>query len=168
MMPARMLLAVLVAALHGAAAAGPADQAPPFELPGIAGKVSLESYRGKVVYLDFWASWCGPCLRSFPWMNGLQKNYGGAGLQVLAINLDAQRADADAFLARVPAQFPVGFDPAGASGRAYGIKGMPSSMLIGRDGRVLWRHTGFNEADKGALESRIRLAVQAGADGELR
>lgn len=161
MTPVRLLLPLL--ALLAALPAAAAEPAPPFELPGIAGTVRLESYRGKVVYLDFWASWCGPCVRSFPWMNGLQKSYGGAGLQVLAINLDAQRADADAFLARVPAQFLVGFDPAGASARAYGIKGMPSSMLIGRDGRVLWRHTGFNEADRTALESRIRLAVEGEA-----
>lgn len=159
----RALLLALLAAAMPAWAAGPGSPAPPFDLPGTAGKVRLENYLGKVVYLDFWASWCGPCVRSFPWMNAMQKRHGGAGLQVLAINLDAQRDDANAFLMRVPAQFLVGFDPAGASARAYAIKGMPSSVLIGRDGRVLWSHTGFKEVDSAALEARITLALEGAA-----
>ena len=134
--------------------------APPLSLAGTDGPLTLERYRGKVVYLDFWASWCAPCQKSFPWMNRLQKEYAASGLQVLAVNLDAKREDANAFLARVPAQFALAFDATGASARAYTIKGMPSSVLIGRDGRLLWRHTGFNEADKAEIEAQIKAALQ--------
>lgn len=142
-------------ALAGARAALAAP-APPFDLPG----ARLADLRGKVVYVDFWASWCGPCRKSFPWMNALQQRHGGAGLQVVAINVDEKRADAAAFLARVPASFTIAYDPAGATPRAYGVKGMPSSALVGRDGQLLWMHSGFNEADAGKLEERIRAALQ--------
>lgn len=132
-----------------------AAPAPAFDLPG----ARLSDFRGKVVYLDFWASWCGPCKRSFPWMNQLQQRFGGEGLQVVAINVDEKRENAAAFLSKVPAQFTVAYDPAGAIAKAYGIKGMPSSALIGRDGQLLWLHTGFNDADRGKLEERIRNAL---------
>lgn len=146
---------VLAAWACGAQAAAPV-QAPAFDLPG----ARLADLRGKVVYVDFWASWCGPCRKSFPWMNALQQRHGAAGLQVVAINVDEKREDAAAFLARVPANFTIAYDPAGATPRAYGIKGMPSSALVGRDGKLLWMHTGFNEADQDKLEERIRAALQ--------
>lgn len=134
--------------------------APGFELPGVDGAVRLENYRGKLVYLDFWASWCAPCKRSFPWMAALQQKYGGQGLQVVAVNLDAKREDANTFLNSVPAGFTVAFDGAGTTARQYGIKGMPSSALIGRNGRVLWLHTGFNDADKAALEAQVQAGLK--------
>jgi cytochrome c biogenesis protein CcmG, thiol:disulfide interchange protein DsbE len=116
--------------------------------------------RGKVVYVDFWASWCGPCRKSFPWMSELQQRHAAEGLQVVAVNVDEKREDAVAFLAKVPARFTIAYDPAGATPKAYGVKGMPSSALVGRDGQLLWMHTGFNEADKGQLEECIRAALQ--------
>lgn len=134
--------------------------APAFDLPGDAGRISLDAYRGKLVYVDFWASWCGPCRKSFPWMNSLQQRYGAHGLQVVAINVDAKRDDAAAFLAKVPAAFPVAYDPSGATPRAYGIKGMPSSALVGRDGKLLWLHAGFNESDQAVLDAQIKAALQ--------
>jgi cytochrome c biogenesis protein CcmG/thiol:disulfide interchange protein DsbE len=136
------------------------DAAPLFDLPGLAANVRLERYRGKLVYLDFWASWCAPCKHSFPWMSMLQQQYGARGLQVIAVNLDARRADADTFLERTPAAFVVAFDPAGVSARQYHIKGMPSSALIGRDGRLLWLHTGFTDADRAGLEAQLQAALQ--------
>lgn len=136
------------------------SMAPGFELPGVDGAVRLESYRGKLVYLDFWASWCTPCKRSFPWMAALQQKYGAQGLQVVAINLDARREDANAFLNSVPAGFTVAFDGTGTTARQYGIKGMPSSALIGRDGRVLWLHSGFKEADQAALEAQVQVGLK--------
>lgn len=144
------------AALASRVSAQPAAQAPLFDLPG----ARLADLRGKVVYVDFWASWCGPCRKSFPWMNSLQQRMGGAGLQVVAINVDEKREDAVAFLGKMPANFIIAYDPGGATPKAYGIRGMPSSALVGRDGRLLWMHTGFNEADRDGLEQRIRAALQ--------
>jgi len=129
--------------------------APAFEVSGINGTVKLSAYRGKLVYLDFWASWCGPCKRSFLWMNQLQDRFGAQGLQVLAMNLDAKHADAIGFLSATSANFSVGFDPTGAVASSYGIMGMPSSVLIGPDGKVVAMHAGFNEADKVELENLV-------------
>jgi thiol-disulfide isomerase/thioredoxin len=133
--------------------------APAFDLPGTNGRISLEQYRGQVVYLDFWASWCTPCRQSFPWMNAMQAKYGPQGLRVVAINLDAIDQDAQRFLADVPARFVIGFDPTFTTPHRYGVKGMPTSIVINADGRILARHMGFRPADQQALEQTIRTAL---------
>ena len=153
---------VLAAALaaNGASALDKGIPAPQFELPGKDGAaVQLAKLQGRLVYVDFWASWCGPCRQSFPWMNDMQARYGARGLQVVGVNLDAKSDDARRFLAETPARFTIAFDPAGATPRAYGIKGMPSSVLIGPDGKVLYEHAGFKEADRAALEQVIQKAL---------
>jgi thiol-disulfide isomerase/thioredoxin len=135
------------------------SMAPEFSLASPQGTVRLADYRGKTVYLDFWASWCGPCKQSFPWMNAMQAKYAAQGLQVIAVNLDAKAEDAQAFLASVPAQFTIAYDAAGVSAQQYRIKGMPSSVLIGRDGKVLSIHAGFNQAARAELEQQITTAL---------
>jgi thiol-disulfide isomerase/thioredoxin len=137
------------------------NAAPELNLPGLKEAVTLAALKGKVVYVDFWASWCGPCKQSFPFMNELQAKYGAQGFEVLAVNLDAQRNDADKFLAEVPARFTVAFDAKGDSAKRFEIKGMPSSYLIGRDGKVAAAHRGFKEQDRKELESHIALALVA-------
>lgn len=143
----------------GAAALDKGAAAPPLDLPGRDGQVQLAKLQGKVVYVDFWASWCGPCRQSFPWMNEMQARYGAQGLQIVGVNVDAKNDDARAFLAATPARFLIAFDPAGATPRAYGIKGMPSSVLIGPDGKVLFEHAGFKDADRAELEAAIKAAL---------
>jgi thiol-disulfide isomerase/thioredoxin len=105
--------------------------------------LDLDQYRGKVVYLDFWASWCEPCRKSFPWMNAMQKAYGARGLVIIAVNVDTQRMDADRFLKAVPASFQVIYDPAGELAQQYRLSRMPSSFIIGPDGHVRAHHEGF-------------------------
>lgn len=133
--------------------------APSFELPGQQGAIQLAAYKGKTVYLDFWASWCGPCKQSFPWMNDMQKRYGAKGLQVVGVNLDQRTEDARSFLASNPAQFDIAFDNSGATPKQFGVKGMPTSMLIGPDGKVLMVHQGFRAENREALEALIRQAL---------
>ena len=88
---------LLASTLAGAVAVG--DAAPPFTLPTAgADAVALQGLRGRVVYVDFWASWCGPCRRSFPWMNEMQQKYGPRGLTIVGVNVDKRRADAERFL----------------------------------------------------------------------
>jgi thiol-disulfide isomerase/thioredoxin len=156
---AASLAAVLAAPSAGALEKG--APAPQFDLQGMDGAVKLAKLQGKVVYVDFWASWCGPCRQSFPWMNEMQAKYGARGLQVVGVNVDANNADARQFLASTPARFAIGFDPQGATPRSYGIKGMPSSVLIGPDGKVLLEHSGFRDADRAELESKIQSALGA-------
>ena len=139
-------------------------QAPAFDLPVFGQNekhVALAQARGKVVLVDFWASWCGPCRQSFPWMNAMQAKYAGKGLQIVGVNLDAHRSDADKFLAEVPATFSVAFDAQGETPKRYAIKGMPTSVLIGPDGRVIQMHSGFRDEDRKALEDAIAGALSA-------
>jgi thiol-disulfide isomerase/thioredoxin len=135
--------------------------APELSLPGLKDAVNLATLKGKVVYVDFWASWCGPCKQSFPFMNDLQAKYRDQGFEIVAVNLDAKRDDADKFLGEVPARFTVAFDAKGDSARRFEVKGMPSSYLIGRDGKVFAAHKGFKEEDRKELESRIASALGA-------
>ena len=105
--------------------------------------LDLGAYRGRVVYLDFWASWCGPCKQSFPWMQSLQRTYGRRGLVVIAVDLDRHRADAQRFLARFHPSFRIVYDPSGSFAQKYAVSGMPTTLLIDRGGRVRDRHIGF-------------------------
>lgn len=150
-----------LAALGSAWALETGDAAPTFTLPGTAGAINLADYKGKVVYLDFWASWCGPCKQSFPWMNVLQAKFGPQGLKIIAVNVDANTADGQRFLASVPAAFDIALDPKGILARQYAIKGMPSSLVIGRDGKIVGQHTGFNDASRVKVEASIQSAIGA-------
>ena len=132
------------------AMAAPAAESPP---------VDLSAYSGKVVYLDFWASWCVPCRQSFPWMNQMHRQYGKDGLVILAVNMDQVRAEADAFLKRYPADFAVRFDPQGALAKTFKVRGMPTSALLGRDGKTILLHEGFRSKDTTTLEQSIRAAL---------
>lgn len=160
----RFLIAVATAATIVAApvafAAGAGDPAPPFTLPESNGNaVALDNLRGRVVYVDFWASWCAPCRRSFPWMSEMQRRYGDGGLTVVAVNVDRKREDAAKFLAVTPGAFTIVYDPAGAVASAYDVKGMPTSYLVDRAGRIVAVDSGFREDAKAALEARIKAAV---------
>jgi thiol-disulfide isomerase/thioredoxin len=135
--------------------------APDLNLPGLKEAVTLASLKGKVVYLDFWASWCGPCKQSFPYMNELQAKYKAQGFEIVGVNLDAKRDDADKFLAETPARFTLAFDAKGESARRFEVKSMPSSVLIGRDGKVIATHRGFKDDDRKDLDARVAQAVSS-------
>jgi len=132
------------------------NQAPEIELPSINGTVQLESLKGKVVYLDFWASWCEPCKKSFPWMQEIKQSYADQGFEILAVNLDKDRKLADQFLKEMEVNFIVAFDETGKCASDYKLRGMPSSYLIDRDGKVHASHIGFRENDKANLEQAIK------------
>jgi cytochrome c biogenesis protein CcmG, thiol:disulfide interchange protein DsbE len=137
-----------------------AEPAPAFTLPGRDQPVSLAALRGKVVYVDFWASWCIPCRKSFPWMNSLQKRYANQGLVIVAVNLDKSRDLSDRFLTEVPAELTIAYDPEGTVASAYKVKGMPSSYLIDRAGRIHSSHVGFREETTGDMEATIKELLQ--------
>lgn len=112
-------------------------------LPANAEPLDMNAYRGKVVLLDFWASWCNPCRKSFPWMNAIAETMGPKGLVVIAVNVDHNRELADAFLQNNHAEFKIVYDPSGKIAKQYAFRDMPTSFLIGKDGRVRYLHSGF-------------------------
>ena len=156
------IVAAACIAIGAASAASIDDTAPSFVLPRAEGTtIALADLRGRVVYVDFWASWCGPCRRSFPWMNEIQQRYAGKGLTVVAINVDAKREDAERFLRQYPAKFAVVYDASGATPRAYDVKAMPSSYLIDRNGKIARIEHGFLDEKRDGLESTIRSQVES-------
>lgn len=156
---AALMLLPLSLASRPARAVGVGHRAPDFELPGAGSVVALNRLRGKVVYIDFWASWCGPCKQSFPWLNTMHARYRGQGLEIVGINVDTRRTDAERFLADVPARFTLAFDARGDTPGRYAAKGMPTSFLIDRDGTVVATHVGFRVEDQGRMEGEIRRAL---------
>lgn len=126
------------------------------------GKGRLSDYADQVVLLDFWASWCGPCRSSFPWMKRMQATYSHQGFKVLAVNLDQDRESAATFLREYPVNFPVLLDPDAKLPEAYGVMGMPTSYLIDRQGRIRAMHVGFRETDTQEYENAIRTLLAEG------
>ena len=121
-----------------------------------AAELDLSQYAGKVVYLDFWASWCVPCRRSFPWMNEMEQKYGDDGLVIIGVNVDAEPQDARRFLAETPADFRIVYDPQGELASQWQLLGMPNSFLVSRTGEVIARHVGFRSDSPAKLEREIR------------
>ncbi len=115
----------------------------------------LHRFRGKVVYVDFWASWCPPCAHSFAFLNDLDGRFRGDGLQILGINLDEKPDDAKGFLERHPASFTVAFDAGGRCPQDFGVEGMPSSYLVDRQGIVRHVHLGFRRGEAERLRGLV-------------
>ena len=150
---------VAVAALMAgsAQAADKGSLAPDFERPTLQGgpPVSLEDYRGKVVLVDFWASWCGPCRQSMPFLNSLRERYNPTGFEVLAVNVDTEVDEALRFLKRYPVSYPVLSD-SGALPELYGLEVMPTSYLIDREGVVRHIHYGFRKGDEADISRAVK------------
>ena len=135
---------------------------PAWELPLIAngeGTVTDSTYLGRVTYVDFWASWCGPCRLSLPALNRLSKEFDAADFGVVAISVDYVDEDALDFLKRYPVDYPVAIDKTGNSGRDFAVAGMPSGYLIGRDGLIRKVHVGFRKGDEAVLREQIQELI---------
>lgn len=124
------------------------------------GKLDLSQYRGKVVYVDFWASWCGPCKLSFPFMKSLASRYPSNDLVVVTVNLDRTRDRADAFLRQVGGGLPVVYDEKGELARKYKVSDMPTSLLIDRSGVIRFTHRGFLPAKQGEYLAHVTELVR--------
>jgi len=121
--------------------------------------VALDALRGKVVLVDFWASWCGPCRQSFPWMKSISERHAANGLVVVAINLDKSRTPAEDFLREFSPSFVVAFDPTGKTAESYDVEAMPSSYLVDREGRLVSTHRGFDPRDASTFENEIKETI---------
>jgi thiol-disulfide isomerase/thioredoxin len=117
--------------------------------------LQLSELRGQVTLIDFWASWCIPCRASFPAIDALQTELRDRGFRVIAVNVDEERRSADQFLESRPHTVLVAFDPRGIAAQAFGLKGMPSTILIDRRGRIRFTHMGYTEKTLAQYRSEI-------------
>lgn len=153
----RLCALALLLAPFSASALNSGDKAPECALQTLDGARSLKlsDFKGKAVYLDFWASWCGPCAKSFPFMNKLHQEAGAQGLAVVAINLDENPEDAQAFLRQHPADFTIAGDSGEQCAGLFEVKAMPSTYLIGRDGVVKDVSLGFRDGEAEVLHKKV-------------
>jgi thiol-disulfide isomerase/thioredoxin len=150
LIPYRSRLMPIVAGFVAALLVGAGARAADFD---------LQAYRGKVVYLDFWASWCAPCRESFPWLDQLERQFGAQNLVVIGVNVDSDRDSAERFLNQHFASFPIVYDPLGKIATAYKVKGMPSAVLIDRAGQVRFEHVGFSSKKTGEYEDQLQTLL---------
>lgn len=113
----------------------------------------LQQFHGKVVYVDFWASWCTPCAESFPFLNSLHHDLKESGLQIIGINLDQASDDAMAFLNKYPADFTVVADANEKCVKDFEVKAMPSSYLVDRNGIIRHIHLGFRPGEAAEIRA---------------
>jgi thiol-disulfide isomerase/thioredoxin len=165
-LPALAVSALLLAfgAAPNARAVEAGQPAPSFSARALEGEstLSLSNYKGKVVFLDFWASWCGPCQTAMPLIESLRNEFPADQFQVLAVNVDSDPTKAKAFLERRKVGYPSVSDPEGRLPSSYGLKTMPTSYLIDRNGVVRAVHAGFRQSDIEGLRSEIRALIGAG------
>ncbi len=133
------------------------EAAPQFTLPTLlqGQPTALKQFAGKVVYLDFWASWCAPCRTSFPLLNKLHEKLKAQGFEVIAINQDEDKTNAEKFLKEIPVSFTVLQDATGAWSEKYAIESMPTSYVLDRQGVIQKIHHGFASDDIKDIEAKI-------------
>jgi peroxiredoxin len=143
-----------------------ATPAADFTLPSLAAgeSISLEDYRGDVVYLSFWASWCIPCRQEMPYLAQLWQRHHNAGLQVIGINVEQDTAAAQQFAKEYDLPFPLAHDPTRTVSKLYHVPGFPTHYIVDRRGRIRFSGLGFNLADAGAVSQEVETLLQESAD----
>jgi len=141
------------------------DRAPDFSLRDITGKtVTLESLKGRVLFINFWASWCPPCKKETPELDKLAGKYKDTDLTVLAVNIDKTKDKADDFLERIGLlnsnHFTILLDPQSSVVSSYGARAMPTSFIVDRNGTIRYVHLGFNESDPSRWTNEVESLVK--------
>lgn len=150
-------LLLVLTATSTASALVPGDAPPAIDMPDQAGnKVDLNALKGKVVLVDFWASWCGPCRQEMPVLEEFHKKYAEQGLVIVGVNIDTNPKKMNNFLRGTPASFRIVQDRKLAVAARYEPPTMPSSYFIGKDGKIRYIHTGFQKQDTAHLEAQIK------------
>ena len=153
---AAAILSATLCGVAGSTAVG--DMAPEFSRPDLSGKpVRLADYPGKLVLLNFWASWCGPCLEEMPKFSGWQREYGAQGLQVIGVSLDDDSASARRLIARHPTAYPILIGDAALGESFGGVLGLPLTYLIDPKGRIVARYQGNGDLAK--MEAKIKALL---------
>jgi thiol-disulfide isomerase/thioredoxin len=141
-------------------AAGAGDPAPACNLASFAdGKPVSLNQPGKVLYVDFWASWCGPCAQSVPFLNKMHEQLKAKGFEVIAVNLDEERGDADEFLAKHPAKFTVAANPDGNCPNLFQVAAMPSSYLVDKHGKIRHVQLGFRNDEAEGIQQKVQALL---------
>jgi peroxiredoxin len=153
----RLLLAALLAACAGIASAISTGPAPDFTLKSLDGpNLRLQEQRGRVVMVNFWATWCGPCRQEMPQLNKLYEKYRGSGFVLLGVNVDDDTRNAASVAGKLGVKFPVLWDTDKAVSKRYDLATMPSTVLIDRDGKVRYVHRGYRDGFEDLYEKQIR------------
>jgi len=155
------LVLVVLLASNMALSSEPPEPAPALMLPRLDNgeMVQLAALKGMVVYVDFWASWCGPCRQSLPLYQALQKRLPADRFRIIAVNLDEHREDAERFLQRHPVSYTVVFDPEGQSAEDWHVKVMPSSYLVDFNGNLTNTYAGFEASHIETIEHDINALL---------
>jgi peroxiredoxin len=159
LLPARLLALAALAVAVGAvsAATPPSVGAPDFTLPSLGGpNLRLQEQRGRVVMVNFWATWCGPCRAEMPHLTRLYDKYRGSGFVVLGVNIDEDPRKAANLATELGMRFPVLLDTDKKVSRLYDLSTMPSTVLIDRDGRVRYVHRGYRDGYEVTYDKQIR------------
>lgn len=135
--------------------------APNFDLAAMAGNhVNLAQYKGQVVMINFWASWCGPCRTEMPLLEQLHKKYKAMGFTMIGVNVEPDSAAAAQWLKATPVTFPILFDTDSKVSKLYSVQAMPSTVIVDRKGQVRWMHAGYKSGDENEYLDQIRALVR--------
>ena len=160
----RNRIAAMVAALSVAlpALAGPTGApAPSFTLAARGGQnVSLTQYKGQVVMLNFWASWCGPCRQEMPLLESIYRKYGKMGFTMIGVNVEPDSNAANEWLKATPVSFPILYDRDSKVSKLYDVAGMPSTVIIDRTGKLRVLHRGYKPGDENEYLDSIRTLIR--------
>ena len=153
-----ILVAALAVPALSLADTGPA---PDFQLTSAAGTpVNLAQYKGQVVMINFWASWCGPCRTEMPVLEQLHKKYKPMGFTMIGVNVEPDSATAVNWLKATPVTFPILFDTDSKVSKLYAVSGMPSTVIVDRKGNLRYLHRGYKEGDENEYLDQIRALVR--------
>ena len=157
----KALLVAVVLAITPARAGDVSGPAAAFRLKNRAGgEMSLGSLKGKVVLINFWATWCGPCRKEMPLLEQIQKKYAPLGFTMLGVNVEEDTRLMDTFLKDVPVTFPVLLDPANGVSKLYDVSAMPSTVIVDRKGNVRFIHQGYKPGDENKYQDLIRQLIR--------
>jgi thiol-disulfide isomerase/thioredoxin len=128
--------------------------------PAHSGSPGGSEFKGQVVLINFWATWCGPCRKEMPLLEQLYQRYEPLGFTLLGVNVEEQAGDAEKFLGEVPVSFPVLWDPENQVSKLYDVSAMPSTVLVDREGNMRFLHHGYQEGYENAYQDQIRTLVR--------
>ncbi len=155
------MVAIVVASAAFAGGSDASGPAPAFTLTALSGQqAALSQYKGQVVMVNFWATWCGPCQQEMPLLDQMYKKYKPAGFTLIGVNVDKEAPPVKDLLARKPVSFPVLLDPANQVSKAYHVDEMPSSVIIDRKGEIRYIHRGYRPGDVNEYQDRIRQLIR--------